>query len=96
MSAKGPGRRRGRPTGTTKLRARPAVDKLATTRGFDHLLSDVGRAGVPGQAGVPSAGEFLFQMLVEGTAEAKGAPLGKREIKRAIRSRRRALKEKSD
>lgn len=89
MSGKGPKKRRGRPL---KLRVRPIVDKLACTPGFDHLLIGKGKRGEGQDVGICSPGEFLFRALVEGTANASGMAVSQNEIKRAIRSRRRAEK----
>lgn len=84
-------KRRGRPAGATKLKARPTLDKLASTPGFDHLLKDAGTPGKPGSRGKASGGAFLMGLLVEGAIEQSGSVVSQREIKKAIRSRRRRL-----
>jgi hypothetical protein len=64
------------------------------------LLISKGRKGAAGtraanaHAGIKSPGEFLFGLLVEGEGLKKGLVLGSREIKKAIRSRRRGEQKK--
>jgi len=89
MKSAKPLKRRGRPTGTTKLKARAALDQLASTRGFDHLLINAGSPGEPGSKGKPSGGAQLMAMFVEGEFLKTGQVVSQREIKKAIRSRRR-------
>ena len=105
MSEKTPIKRRGRPAGTTKLPARPFVDKILGMRGFDHLLTNVGTKGRHGEIGdkgnhgkpgITAPGEFLLRLLVEGTANGVGKVLSNKQIKRAIRSRRRKPPKSAD
>ena len=94
MKDEGPKKRRGRPAGSTKLRARPFVDKIAEMPGFGHLLNTAGKRpeACSGQVGQPGPGDPLAWYFVEGEAAAAGLALSLPEIKTAIKSRRRAAK----